>query len=301
LLLGQPFSIRVMTMLRVVLEWVRLFLWPARLSADYSPRAIELVTGPSPDMLASAAIIVGFSGLAWTTRRRLPVAAFAFLWIVIALVIPSNLLVPTGFTLAERTLFLASGGVMLGIAAVVAYFTQREVAVSRPVRLMALGVFGVLLVLGLARSALRQGIWRDSDTLVVQTLDDVPESYRAHMSYALLLFQHNRRRDAFHELALANALFPTDPTALEFAAESYSSVEGCGRAVGLFRQVLTEYPERDRSRVGLAQCLIAMGRHSEARETIKQGLAVGKSRGSFEQLMATNDSAEASHRDPKRD
>ena len=48
LLLGQPFSIRMMTMLRVLLEWVRLFLWPARLSADYSPQAIALVTGPSP-------------------------------------------------------------------------------------------------------------------------------------------------------------------------------------------------------------------------------------------------------------
>jgi hypothetical protein len=301
LLVGQPFGIRVMTMLRVLLEWVRLFLWPARLSADYSPRAIELVTGPSPEMLASAAILVGFTGLAWTARQRVPVAAFAFLWVVIALLIPSNVIVPTGFTLAERTLFLASGGVMLGIAAVVAYLTARSAPVSRPARLMAYGVVGVLLSLGLIRSALRQRIWRDSDTLVVQTVNDVPASYRAHMSYALFLFQHNRRRDAFQELGLANALFPKDPSAMEFAAEAYSSVEGCGRAVGLFRQVLNERPARDRSRVGLAECLIAMGRYSEARETIMQGFAVGNSKSSFEQLRAANDSTEASHRLPKRE
>lgn len=301
LLLDQPFGVRVMTMLRVMLEWVRLFLWPARLSADYSPRAIELVTGPSPEMLASAAILVGFTGLAWSARQRVPVATFAFLWVVIALLIPSNLLIPTGFTLAERTLFLASGGVMLGIAAVVAYLTPRNVPVSRPARLMALGVVGVLLVLGLIRSALRQSVWRDSDTLVVQTLSDVPASYRPHMLYALLLFQHNRRSDAFEELAVANALFPRDRTALEFAAEAYSSVEGCGYAVGLFRQILSEHPALDRSRVGLAQCLIAMGRYAEARKTIMQGFAVGNSKSSFEQLMATNDSAEALHRLPKRE
>jgi hypothetical protein len=301
LLVGQPFGIRVMTMLRVLLEWVRLFLWPARLSADYSPQAIARVTGPSPEMLASAAILVGFTGLAWAARKSVPVAAFAFLWVVIALLIPSNLIIPTGFTLAERTLFLASGGVMLGIAATVAYLAARSAPVARPARLMASGVVGVLLVLGLVRSSLRQRIWRDSDTLVVQTVNDVPASYRAHMSYALLLFQHNRRSDAFEELALANALFPTDPSALEFAAEAYSSVEGCGRAVGLFRRVLTERPARDRSRVGLAECLIAMGRHSEARETIMQGFAFGNSKNAFEQLMAANDSAEASHRLPGRE
>jgi protein O-mannosyl-transferase len=301
LLLGQPFGIRMMTMLRVLLEWVRLFLWPARLSADYSPQAIALVTGPSPEMLASAAILVGCTGLAWAVRKRVPVAAFAFLWVVIALLIPSNLIIPTGFTLAERTLFLASAGVMLAIAAVAAYLTARNAPVSRPARLMLSGLVGILLVLGLVRSALRQRIWHDSDTLVVQTVKDVPASYRAHMSYALFLFQHDRRSDAFQELSLANALFPADPSAMEFAAEAYSSVEGCGRAVGLFRRVLTERPARDRSRVGLAECLIAMGRHAEARRTIMQGFAFGNSKSSFEQLRAANDSAEASHRLPKRE
>jgi Flp pilus assembly protein TadD len=121
------------------------------------------------------------------------------------------------------------------------------------------------------------------------------------MAYALLLFERKQRKDAFQELALANALFPADPSALEFAAEAYSSVEGCGRAVGLFRKVLAERPQRDRSRVGLAECLIVMGRHSDARETIRQGIALGTSRTAYAKLMATNDSAEASHPRPKRD
>jgi thioredoxin-like negative regulator of GroEL len=121
------------------------------------------------------------------------------------------------------------------------------------------------------------------------------------MAYALLLFERNRRSDAFQELALANALFPADPSALEFAAEAYSSVEGCGRAVGLFRKVLAERPRRDRSRVGLAECFIAMGRYSEARETIMEGVALGTSKTAFAKMMAVNDSAEASHRLRRRD
>jgi protein O-mannosyl-transferase len=146
LLLGQPFSIRVMTMLRVLLEWVRLFFWPEHLSADYSPRAIELVTGPSPEMLASAAILVGFAVLAWMARRRAPVATFAFLWVAIALLIPSNLIIPTGFSVAERTLFFASGGVMLGVAASAAYVMENRGALTGAARQLAIGAVGIVLL-----------------------------------------------------------------------------------------------------------------------------------------------------------
>ena len=300
LLAGQSFGIRVMTMLRVLLEWVRLFFWPAHLSADYSPRAIEVVTGPSLEMLASAAILIGFTGLAWISRRSAPTVAFAFLWVVTALLIPSNLVVPTGFGLAERTLFVASGGAVLGAVAVVTHLTHRGATLSGQVRYVAFAMVGVLLVLGLARSGLRQRVWRDNDTLFAQTVEDAPASYKAHVAYAAVLFQHQRRKEAFEELKMAHALFPTDPFVLEYAAEEYSRTEGCGRAVPLFRRLLAEDPERDQSRIGLASCLIAMGHHAEARTTIKQGFAVGNSRGPFEQLMATNDSIEASLRLRKR-
>lgn len=299
LLLGQPFGIRVMTMLRVLLEWVRLFFWPARLSADYSPRTIELVTGPSPVMLASAVILMGFTGLAWTTRKRVPVATFAFLWVAIALLIPSNLIIPTGFSVAERTLFLASGGVMLGVAAVVAHLTSANAPPARPIRSMAFGVISVLLLLGLARSAVRQRAWRDNETIFAQTVKDVPASYKAHMAYAALLFEHNQRKKAFDEIKLAHALFPTDLNVVEYTAEQYSRVEGCVWAVPLFARVLAQDPRRARSRVLLSGCLTAMGRYADARKTIRQGLATGESRRAFQRLMVINDSVENLHRRPK--
>ena len=294
LFLGQPFSIRAMTMLRVMLEWIRLFLWPAHLSADYSPQAIELVTGPSVQMVASFAIVAGLAGLAWTARRAAPVAAFAFLWTVIALLIPSNLLIPTGFALAERTLFLASGGVMLGIAAVAAHFVRSSDTLSPSARKVALAVVGTVLLLGLVVSGLRQRVWRDDDTLFAQTVVDAPASYKAHMAYAIVLFQQHRRKDAFEEISIAHALFPRDLGVLEYAGEQYSSVEGCQIALGLFAHILAEDPRRAEARVNLVKCLIAMRKHSDARKSIRQGLATGESMGAFWRLQVVNDSVEAS-------
>ena len=297
---GEPFGIRAMTMLRVLLEWVRLFFWPAHLAADYSPRAIDIVTGPSPEMLASAAILAGFTGLVWVSRRSAPAGAFAFMWVVIALLIPSNLLIPTGFVLAERTLFLASGGVALGIAVMVARLMASGAMESRRPRAAALAAMGVALVLGLARSGLRQRVWRDNDTLFAQTVKDSPASYKAHLAYAVMLFQHHRRSDAFMEIKIAHALFPEDPGVLEYAADEYARVEGCGRAVAFYRRVLTQDPGRDRSRIGLAACLIAMGDHAGARKTISQGFLLGDSRLPLEQLRRINDSTEAALRARKR-
>jgi protein O-mannosyl-transferase len=294
LLLGQPFSIRVMTMLRVLLEWVRLFFWPEHLSADYSPRAIELVTGPSPEMLASAAILVGFAVLAWMARRRAPVATFAFLWVAIALLIPSNLIIPTGFSVAERTLFFASGGVMLGVAASAAYVMENRGALTGAARQLAIGAVGTVLLLGLVRSGFRQRVWRDNYTIFAQTVEDSPASYKAHVAYSAVLLQQKRRSEALDELRLANALFPADPSAIEYVADAYARVEGCPRAIPIYAHILAKDPRRARSRVGLAACLIALHDHEGARKTIRQGLANGASRSVMQQLMAMNDSSEAS-------
>jgi len=293
-LLGQPFSIRVMTMLRVLLEWVRLFFWPAHLSADYSPRAIELVTGPSPEMLASAAILVGFAVLAWMARHRAPVATFAFLWAAIALLIPSNLIIPTGFSVAERTLFFASAGVMLGVAASAAYLMENRGALTGTARQLAIGAVGIVLLLGLIRSGFRQRVWRDNYTIFAQTVEDSPASYKAHVAYSAVLLQQKRRSEALDELRLANALFPADPSAIEYVADAYARVEGCPRAIPIYAHILAKDPRRARSRVGLAACLIALHDHEGARKTIRQGLANGASRSVMQQLMAMNDSSEAS-------
>jgi hypothetical protein len=42
---GKPFAQRALTMLNVSLDWLRLFIWPAQLSADYSFPRTRLATG----------------------------------------------------------------------------------------------------------------------------------------------------------------------------------------------------------------------------------------------------------------
>ncbi len=296
LFVDQPFGIRAMTMLRVLLEWVRLFFWPAHLSADYSPRHIDVVTGPTLEMLPSAAILIGVGWLAWLARRAVPVATFAVLWVAVGLLIPSNIVVPTGFVLAERTLFLASGGVMLAVAAVLAYFAADDTTRSRVPRSVALSAIAAVLVLGLVASALRQGVWRDNLTLFARTVRDAPASYKAHLGYAIVLFEQNQRQQGFEELQIAYRLYPKDLAVVQYLGEVYARRHNCPVAVKLFRRVLSEDPGRSASRFGLASCLIILGEHADARKALDQGLAIGEAKNTLLQLKAINDSVEASRR-----
>lgn len=294
LFVEQSFGIRAMTMLRVLLEWVRLFFWPAHLSADYSPRHIDIVIGPTLEMVPSAAILIGVAWLAWLARRAAPVATFAVLWVAVGLFIPSNIVVPTGFVLAERTLFLASGGVMLGVAAVLAYFAADDKTRSQVPRRVALSAIAAVLVLGLVASALRQGVWRDNATLFAQTVRDAPASYKAHLAYATVLFERKQQREGLMEIQIAYRLYPNDLTVAQYLGEVYARDQNCPVAARFFRRVLSEDPGRSASRIGLAGCLITLGEYADARKTIDQGLAIGEAKNAMLKLKAINDSVEAS-------
>jgi tetratricopeptide (TPR) repeat protein len=185
---------------------------------------------------------------------------------------------------------------MLGIAAVIAHFTRDGLTLSPPARNTAVIAVGGLLLLGAAASGVRQRVWRDNNILFAQTVIDAPMAYRAHLAYAAMLFAQHRRKAAFEETRLAHALFPQDLSVLQYAAEQYSSVEGCYVAVVVFEQILAKDPRKADARVGLVRCLTAMGRYADSRKSLHEGLATGESMGAFHRLMFVNDSVEAATR-----
>lgn len=292
---SQSFRLRALTMFRVLLDWVRLFFWPANLSADYGPRRIEIVTGPTPEMMASVLILIGVGALAWTSRRAVPVLTFAIAWVLIGLIIPSNLLIPTGFVLAERTLFLASVGVPLGIAAAAERINSR-VQISTRGKQFAVAGLALALVLGTARSALRQPVWRDNATLFAQTVVDAPTSYRARMMHSFALKAQKRDAEALDELRLARLIFPADPELMEYTAVEYGNMQRCPLAIPLYRRALELDPARILARQGLTVCLMIIGDYAGARSEVVKGLARGGARDSYLRLRFMTDSLETAAR-----
>lgn len=270
-LAGEGFETRLYTMLAVIPEWVRLFFWPANLSAEYSSPRVQPVSSFDPAMLPGLLILAAVAGIAWRMRHDRPGVTFALALAGIALLIPSNLIVVTGFLLAERALFLGSAGIALvcGLAVAAALGHANSVAAKRVVAAAA----GVVLVLGIARSSARAQVWRDNETLFRQTVLDEPQSYRAHMRLGELLTDKGETEDGLAELLMAVQLSRNEDFFVRwFAADRFHAAGKLQVARQLYNEAVALKPSDSEARYGAAVCLTTMGLDDEARAMAAEGM-----------------------------
>ena len=291
LLLGVPFSTRLFTMLRVFMEWMRLFVWPANLSADYSSRRIEAATSFDASMVPALLVVFGLVAIAWSLRRSMPVVTFGLLWAGVSLLMPSNLVVVTGNVLAERTLFLPSVGLAIcaGVGAVQLWGNMSER--GRAPRLATAVLLVALLFGGIARSSTRNLAWHDNETLFRQTVLDVPMSYRAHWMLAEYLTDAGQTTEGLDEMMLAVVLGrKNDPGLLSFAADRFRMANQCPRAMGMYRRALEIEPSLPELRFNASVCLLQLGKFDEAKSLAHQGLESARNDGHLQRVLVVADS-----------
>lgn len=196
-LLGQGFGGRFLVMAPVVLHYLRLFLFPMRLSADYSPNEISPEPVVSLAGLAGVAVVAALIFVAVRLRRTAPIVTFSLAWLGGTLLVVSNLIVPTGVLLAERSMYLPS----VGVALLLGYVGQRTYS-SRP---LFTGAFvAVALVLASARVLTRVPVWRNNDAFFPRLVADAPKSFRSQWVLGQLLFIDHRPGEG--EVMLRRAL-----------------------------------------------------------------------------------------------
>jgi hypothetical protein len=187
-----------------VLRAARLLVWPLDLSADYNPQVIPAPAGISVAALGGVLVVCALPVLAWGARRRAPALCFAAATAILCYLPTSNLLFPSGVVLAERTLYTP---VLLAaaFASVAAAWAATRVSARRVGAVVA----GLVVLLG-ARTLARLPVWRDNKTLLLATLSEHPESYRAHQWAASVLAGLGDTAGARRQYAIADSLFPED-------------------------------------------------------------------------------------------
>ncbi len=93
---------RIGTMMNEMPRVAQLLVFPAHLSADYSPTDVIVANGFDVTEIPGAIISMGTLVLAVALRRRAPVASFGLLWLIVAYLPVSNLIVPAGFVMARQ-------------------------------------------------------------------------------------------------------------------------------------------------------------------------------------------------------
>ncbi|MDX2207650.1 MAG: tetratricopeptide repeat protein [Gemmatimonadales bacterium] len=262
---------RIPVVLSIIPEVIRLLIWPQHLAAEYGVPALGGSTGWTPSAflgLLSVMALVLIGILSW---RRAPLIGIGILWVALAWFPVSNLLVPTGILLAERTLYLPTVGLALALGA-----TIDAMAVVWPRRIFVL-CCAVAVVLGTSRSNSRQAVWRDNATLFRQTVRDQPGAYRSHALLATVHRAEGHPEQAIEAYRRANALYGGDVELLEDYARALRQLDRCHEAIPLFDRALQLDADRPVASVTRLECLIVIGSWDRA-EALAGALPAGEER-----------------------
>ena len=196
---GETWGHAKLTAVAALADVARLLVFPATLRADYSPNERTIVT-----TVADTRFVLGaLCGVLWAgllvlaLRRGRRVEAMGLAWIAFAYAPVSNLLLPVGVLIAERTLYLPSVGLVLALAAITREWQERT----------ALTALALLAVCGGIRTALRVPVWRSDLTATLSVLDDSPKSYTGPLIVSARYLEQHRDSDALRTALIAAGIF----------------------------------------------------------------------------------------------
>lgn len=200
-LLGVSPAVRVATAVRMWPEYLRLLIWPRDLVADYGPNVLVAASWREPAVYASLLLGGVVLASAAALRHRAPWWTAAVAWFVASVFVVSNLIVPVGVLLAERTLYLPSVGVAFAAVPLVALGRRRARAA------WAVGV--LVTVLAIARVWTRTPVWRSTDTLLAQLAEAHPESFEGQSYLGDSAMHAGHAAEAVRHYAVAYGLVPS--------------------------------------------------------------------------------------------
>lgn len=296
-LAGQSMGGRVLTMLQVVPRWLGLLVWPSHLQGDYSPSVINQATGWGWPQTLGAVVLLGVLLLTVLTWRRQPVVAFGVLWAGGALLPVSNILVPTGIVMAERTLYTPSIGFLLTVGALVQVLLAGRSDPRRAARWLA-ATCGTLVALGVARSAMRHLDWRNQLYYWAKTVEDAPLSYRAHLAHGQLLWGLGYEGASVSAFHTSFALFPKGWWIPNELGNRFRLRGDCHPALDLYAQSLEVNPDQPNTRASKIACLVYLARYDEAIAESEYAIALGRDVTDFAAYRFTADSARAAGAPP---
>jgi Flp pilus assembly protein TadD len=270
---------RVLTALSVWPEYMRLLLFPLDLVADYGPAVIVTSRGATPEVVAGIGVIVGLTVLAWLMRERTPMVTLGIAWFVVTVLPVSNLIIPAGMLLAERTLYLPSVGLSIVVAGLVTRWAQphrwvvRSRSVSARTRVVAPALALVVGALLFVRTVLRNPTWLDTYTVFNTLAVEHPESYVALRARGGGLARAGDVAGAREAYETAVALVPMHYAMLIEVAQFYGSRGQFGRAEELLVQAVRVSPGQAQAYRLLSEYMIRQSRGRDGHRIALTGLA----------------------------
>lgn len=257
---------RILTGLRVCVEYVGLLLAPVTLSADYWVTDVPIARSlTEPGVLGAIGVLVLLIGAMIWSWRRAPILAWSIGAFLIALFPVSNLPFAIGVMKAERILYTASIGFVGAMAAALGLLWSRKSL--RPVALVAVVLAGSLYA---GRTWVRNKDWRNNRILSEATLRTSPESVIFNTIIATEYRKEGDNVSARRHLEIALAGQPDNTTSLFNLGNIELDEKRFEAAVGYYRKALAVEPNYLSALNNLGRAQAESKRFDEAAEVLEK-------------------------------
>lgn len=235
-LVGTDFWTARLTAVKVIGKFLWLFVWPVRLSVDYSYNAIPLFgwrTSNWEDIktFISVSVVLGSAVLAFLLvlrwRRTERPLLFFLVFFYIALFPTSNLVVPIGSIMAERFAYLPAVGLAGCVVGIIHVLHQRHLVHQTAVAQFTWVAVGSLCILFTTRTYARNFDWQDDLSLWTSTVQVCPASARPHYNLGRELQRlPGRLPDAIAEYQAALRIRPDHADAHNNLGNALAAIPG---------------------------------------------------------------------------
>lgn len=262
-LASASYGTRLLAAPALLVQYVKLVLWPSVLSADYSFDQI-----PIPGSLADPRVLLGLTvlALAVVVVRRRPTLRFGTLALLLPLAGFLHLLFPLGTIFAERLLYLPLFGAAL-------LFGLGFGALHRRAPALAVTALALLATAAALRVQARTRDWKDNETLFRRTVETAPRSARAHFLLGAELLEKRRYAEAASSFERGLAIYPEHFGARMSLGQARLAAGAPAAAEEAFRRALAAEPRSDDARRAAVEAALTAGRElgragdlAEARE-----------------------------------
>jgi len=259
-----------LTAVKVIGKYLWLFVWPARLSPDYSYNAVPVFAWGrlgAEDAAAVIALLVCLAVVWLLVRwyRAWKPGFFLLALFFIALSPMSNLVILIGSNMAERFMYLPAVG-LAGCAVALIDALARRWGRSAPRAGMAgTAAIAVLCIAFGARTYARNFDWYDAQSLWTSAVSAVPESALVHLNLGnTLAAMPGRLPDAIAEYQTALRIHPEYAEAHSNLGYAVARVSGRPQdAIDYYRAALRIDPTNVYAHSNLGATLSQMPGHAE--------------------------------------
>jgi tetratricopeptide (TPR) repeat protein len=269
-----------LTAVKVVGTYLWLFLWPARLSADYSYNAVPLfgwrvLNWEDEKALIALAVCLGavlltvLLAVRWRSQGK-PLLFFLIFFFV-ALSPTSNLIVLIGSVMAERFLYLPSVGlagcVVACVVVAIHALGQRRLLQRPAAAPVAWTALALVCLAFTARTYARNFDWQDDRSLWTSAVGVSPGAAKPHYNLGVEFERiEDRQAEAIAEYRAALRIEPDFVEARNNLANALARMPGrLPEAIAEYQAALRIRPDRAEAHFNLALALAEMpGRLPEA-------------------------------------